>query len=236
MHFKHFSSTNPKNGFTMLELGPGDSVLSALFGYLNGAEAIYLLDVGSFASADIDLYRDAYDRWCKKNLLVRKPPDFKSFDAFLSSINALYLFDGLSGFENIKDSSVDFIFSHSVLEHVRKSEIDNVLSELYRISKPGAISSHNVDYMDHLGGAQNNLLFSDAIWESAFFAESGFYTNRIPADVLHQKIRDVGFNIIQEEFGSWTNGAMRLDAVHVDLRNGYNQERSAPTSSLQLSK
>ena len=64
MHFKHFSSTNPKNGFTMLELGPGDSVLSALFGYLNGAEAIYLLDVGSFASADIDLYRDAYDRWC----------------------------------------------------------------------------------------------------------------------------------------------------------------------------
>jgi hypothetical protein len=36
-----------------------------------------------------------------------------------------------------------------------------------------------VDLRDHLGGALNNLRFSERIWESEFFARSGFYTNRI---------------------------------------------------------
>ena len=236
IHFTHFAKRKSKTGFTMLELGPGDSVLSALYAYLNGAGASYLLDVGNFASTDMRIYKDAFAKWCEKNIQKRPQPDFSSFNSFLMSINAQYFVDGPKGFQNIRDNSIDFIFSHSVLEHIRKAEFDIVFSELFRISKTGVISSHNIDYMDHLGGAQNNLRFSDAVWESRFFAESGFYTNRIPPHVLHKKVRDVGFKVLRERFGSWKGAAVDSKNIHSDLRDEYVQKLSAPTSSMVLSK
>lgn len=236
MHFKNFSSAKRKNRFSMLELGPGDSLLSALFGYLNGAETIYLLDVGNFADTDVKLYKNAFDRWCEEHVLIRPAPDFGSFDSFLSSINAFYLVGGLAEFRNIESGTVDFSFSHSVLEHVRKAEIDSLLLELYRVSAPESTSSHNVDYMDHLGGAQNNLRFSDAVWESGFFVKSGFYTNRIPPHIMHQKMRNVGFNVIHEGFGVWNTSLIEDSEVHPDLRGDYDHRLSAPTSSIILSK
>jgi hypothetical protein len=236
MHFKHFLKKNSQSGFNMLELGPGDSALSALYGYLNGAKKIYLLDVGNFASTDMDIYERAFENWCKKNELKTARPNFSCFNKFLSSINAFYFVNGVKSFEKIKDNSIDFVFSHSVLEHIRKAEINQVFSELFRVSKAGVICSHNVDYMDHLGGAQNNLRFSDALWESSFFAESGFYTNRISAHVLHQKVRDAGFTVLRERFGTWKGAAAESENIHPDLKDEYVRELSAPTSSMLLSK
>lgn len=236
MHFAHFAKSQPQGGFKMLELGPGDSILSALYGYLNGAGAVYLMDVGRFASTNLSIYKTAYDKWCAENVTNRPEPDFSSFDRFLLSINAHYFFGGLGDFNKISNHSIDFIYSHSVLEHVRIARFDNLISELFRISKPNAICSHNIDYMDHLGGGQNNLRFSHAIWESEFFARSGFYTNRIPAHILHQKIRDAGFNVIQEQFGLWRGKALPPGAVHAELRACYVQELSAPTSSIVVTK
>lgn len=236
LHFRHFSNLRQKSGFTVLELGPGDSALSALYAYLHGANAIYLIDVGDFVNTSVNTYRNAYDRWCETNVTTRKSPDFKSFACFMSSVNAIYLTNGVDDLQNIKANSIDFIFSHSVLEHVRKDKLDNVLRELYRISAIEAISSHNVDYMDHLAGGQNNLYFSDAVWESEFFANSGFYTNRIPPHRMHQKISDAGFNVIYEQFGSWSILSLEESEVHRDLRGDYNRRLSAPTSSLVLTK
>ena len=236
MHFKHFSDQKCQSSFNMLELGPGDSALSGLYGYLNGAENTYLLDVGSFASRDMNIYRSAFETWCEHNELKRPQPDFSCFEKFLTSIHTHYCTNGLTDFKIIKDGSIDFSFSHSVLEHVRKADFNVLLEELYRVSKLGAISSHNIDYMDHLGGGQKNLKFSTAVWESDMFANSGFYTNRIPPHILHKKVRDSGFRILQEQFGSWPSGAMSLEEVHVDLRDVYNQELSAPTSSLKFSR
>lgn len=50
--------------------------------------------------------------------------------------------------------------------------------ELGRVLKPDGICVHRVDLNDHLGGCLNNLRFTDAIWESVLFRESGFYANR----------------------------------------------------------
>ena len=63
--------------------------------------------------------------------------------------------------------------------------------------------SHNINYKDHLGESLNNLRFSEQIWESDLFANSGFYTNRIPAVEMHQYFKNVGFNLIVEDYGRW---------------------------------
>ena len=45
------------------------SILSALYGYLNGAGAVYLMDVGRFASTNLSIYKTAYEKWCAKNVM-----------------------------------------------------------------------------------------------------------------------------------------------------------------------
>jgi len=66
-----------------------------------------------------------------------------------------------------------------VLEHVRKHEFLDTMRECFRVLTVEGVASHRVDLKDHLGGSLNNLRFSERIWESEFFVNSGFYTNRI---------------------------------------------------------
>ena len=92
----------------------------------------------------------------------------------------------------IEDNSIDYIFSHSVMEHIRKYELDSLIREMFRVLKPNGVISHNINYKDHLGESLNNLRFSEKLWESNLFANSGFYTNRVPALEMHNLFKRNG--------------------------------------------
>jgi len=79
----------------------------------------------------------------------------------------------------VPSESVDFSFSHVVLSCVWKSDFNKLVEELYRIMKPNGASYHTIDLKDYLGGALNNLRFSEATWEGDLFSKSKFYSNRI---------------------------------------------------------
>ena len=234
MHFKHFKVRQPGSGFTMLELGPGDSLSAALFGYVYGARRTYLVDVGNFVSQDMMLYSDMFDQIVGTQPETIARPDFRSLDTMLDSIGAVYLCDGVDSLKTIERGSVDFLFSHSVLEHIKLAELEELLAQLFRISKVGSIASHNIDYMDHLGGGQNHLRFSKDLWESEFLSTSGFYTNRIPAGLMHQNLKRYAYEPIQEQFGTWASSDLQLPLhkIHGDLRKTYQQFGSVPTSSI----
>lgn len=91
--------------------------------------------------------------------------------------------------------SIDFIWSQAVLEHIRKSEFLDTMLELHRILRPNGVCSHVVDLKDHLGGALNNLRFSEKLWESNFMASSGFYTNRIRYSEMLDIFHQAGFSV-----------------------------------------
>lgn len=174
----------PKNGLTVLELGPGDSLLTALFARAWGATRTILIDAAPLASCDVTLFHRAVD------LLQQEAPheaarvaDVKRLDRtedVPAALNATYLTDGLASLRSIPTASVDFAVSRAVLEHVRLRNFAEMMKHLRRVTRAGGVGSHRVGIDDHhLGGALNNLRFSEAIWESEFFARSGFYTNRI---------------------------------------------------------
>ena len=94
----------------------------------------------------------------------------------------------------IPGRSVDFLWSHAVLEHVRLGEFLDTLQELRRVIRPDGICSHRVDLMDHLCCELNNLRFPEDLWESDFFARSGFYTNRIRHSEMLDLFREAGFS------------------------------------------
>lgn len=179
-------------GKLILELGPGDGVATAVIAASVGARAV-LVDAGAFVREDVAPYQAL-----AKVLAMRgmSPPDLskcETLDHVLTKCNARYLTNGLASLREIDSESVDLIFSQAVLEHVRRYEFQETLLQCARVLKDDGICSHQVDLRDHLGGALNNLRFSERIWESRFFAGSGFYTNRIQFTSMLKHFRRAGF-------------------------------------------
>ncbi len=165
-------------GKVVLEIGPGDSIATAIIAASYGAKAI-LVDVGKFATNDMSKYDDIIVILKRAGL---NPPDIsaaKSSEEILTACNAEYLTDGLKSFSFVETSSVDLVFSQAVLEHIRKQDFIHMMKECFRVLTCEGVASHRIDLKDHLGGSLNNLRFNEYIWESNFFANSGFYTNRI---------------------------------------------------------
>ena len=97
-----------------------------------------------------------------------------------------YKTDGIKSYAEIPDSSIDLIWSKSVLEHIHLEKFESILKELHRVLKSGSVSVHSIDFRDHLSGGINNLRFSKNIWESYLFRNSGFYTNRLrPSQMIN---------------------------------------------------
>lgn len=191
-------------GFTALELGPGDSLLSALIARSYGASKIILSDAGAFASKDIALYHIAAAELREDYGL--DVPDISSADnveKMLEICRAEYLTDGLSGLLRVHDDSIDFIWSHSVLEHVRKADFEPTMRTLARILKKDGVISHIVDLQDHLNYALNNLRFSDRLWECDIIANAGFYTNRIGYKTALDVMKNSGVVVANTQTGQW---------------------------------
>ncbi len=218
----------------ILELGPGDSILSAILGYASGAKQTYLVDAGEFSRKDVAFYISIANEMSGKGLQVPDLTKVNSFEDVLKACNAQYLTDGVSSLRTIPSDTVDFLWSHSVLEHVRKHELHHMLDEIRRVMKPGALSSHNIDYQDHLEFSLNNLRFSEKIWESSFFVNSGFYTNRVPAVKLHGMFKNSGFEVLKEEFGKWPGLPLKRSLLHNEFRAFADADLLNRTSSVLL--
>lgn len=165
-------------GKTILEIGPGDSVATAIVAACYGAKTI-LIDAGPFAKTDMNAYQKLTETLQHAGLTPPNISAAETLDDVLAICDARYLTQGLKSFSSIETGTVDFIFSQAVLEHVRKHEFLETMRECFRVLTPEGVASHRVDLKDHLGGSLNNLRFSERVWESTFFVRSGFYTNRI---------------------------------------------------------
>ena len=220
----------------ILELGPGDGISSAIYSTVVDSPKIYLIDVKPFANKDISPYIDIINTLPKDKSLKFNIKKIKSINDILNELNASYLTDGLSSLKSIKDNSIDYLFSHSVMEHIRFSEVQQTIKEIYRILKPNGIISHNINYKDHLADSLNNLRFPKKIWESDFFANSGFYTNRIPAIEMHNLFKKYNFEFYYENFSSWVNMPIKRRYIDKYFHKYSNKELMNCTSSFIAKK
>ncbi|MEQ8384488.1 MAG: methyltransferase domain-containing protein [Coleofasciculus sp. A1-SPW-01] len=201
---RHLERVRLKPGFISLELGPGDSLFSALLSQAFGGSVSYLVDNGDYAIRDIQFYKTMATFLSKKGLRVPTLSNVQSVEEILAHCNAHYLTTGLSSLQTLPEGSVDFIWSNAVLEHVRRAEFLDLLKELRRVIRKDGVCSHEIDLRDHLGGALNNLRFSESIWESNFMAKSGFYTNRIQFFQMLELFRQARFEVEVVEVNRWS--------------------------------
>ncbi len=192
-HFERAVFARKDQPFVTLELGPGFTVFSAVIARAFGASATYAVDASPLATTDVQLYRDFASYMRENNLNPPPIENCTSVDEVLQKCDGTYLTQGLQSLKTIPTASVDFVFSHSVLQHVRRKDFVPMLAELRRIQRPDGVSSHMISISDILGGNLNDLRFSQKTWESDLMANSGFYTNRIRYNEYLNYFREAGF-------------------------------------------
>jgi hypothetical protein len=80
-----------------------------------------------------------------------RPDQIISLDALLDLCHARYATDGLEALRRIPTASVDFVWSHAVLQHVKHQDFYDTMVELRRILRDDRACSHVIDFSDMLG-------------------------------------------------------------------------------------
>lgn len=181
-------------GSTVVELGPGDSVSTAVIAKALGAKRVILVDVGDFATRDVGKYQRLADYLRREGLTPPELTGCTSREEVLTLCGGEYHTHGLASLRALSTEIADFLFSHAVLAHVRRAELGETLRETFRVTKSGGSCSHQIDLRDHLGGALNQLRFSDRLWEAQWMARSGFYSNRFRFGQLLDMLSQAGWD------------------------------------------
>lgn len=197
----------------VVELGPGGSNLSALIGGLQGVEETILIDLQKI-NKTLELEAEENYHEIRKKLKTENPRGFES-------IKYKYFQYGLKSFQYIESDSVDYLWSHVVLQHVSLQEFPSLISELHRVCKDGAIMSHKVDFKDCICAGLNNMRFSDDVWNSIRFQRSGFYTNRLRRNDMLKYFEREGFRILKVEDNYFEKSPIKWEQCSADIKNRY---------------
>ncbi len=215
-HLKLLSAKNEE--FTVLELGPGDSLFSIVIAKSFGASRTWLVDSGPFAIIDMNSYTELFNYLRLQGIAVQWATEPQTADDLLKKCNGVYLTDGVNSLARLPASSVNYCFSNAVLEHIPKSEFTLLAKELFRVLKPDGISVHRVDLKDHLGGGLNNLRFSEMTWEGSLFRKSGFYTNRFRCGEMLAMFEQAGFDCRLPRMLRWETLPMKRNKMAIPFR------------------
>lgn len=217
-HFDRTRVAARDGGCTILELGPGDSLFTALLGYAFGAGRVYLVDVARYARVDLAPYHAMARYLEEKGHRVPDLTGVASLEQLLERCGARYLTDGLRSLREIPSAAVDLVWSQAVLEHVRRAEFLDIQRELRRMLHPGGGASHRVDLKDHLGERLNHLRFSTGVWESDFMYRSGFYTNRIRYRQMLALFEQAGFRVEWVAPNRWERPPVKRSELAPEFR------------------
>ncbi len=203
---EHFSRARPERGgdrFGCLELGPGNTLFTALIAPAFGFTEAILVDTGAFAADALPPYRNMAARLAADALPTPLLEGCRTLADVLRAAGARYLTGGLASLRELPPRSVHFAFSHAVLEHVRRAEFEPTMRELARILHRDGVASHRVDLTDHLSGRLDNLRFAERRWESDLFAKSGFYTNRLRLPEILAACESAGLSVEVSGIERW---------------------------------
>ncbi|WP_437849492.1 methyltransferase domain-containing protein [Sorangium sp. So ce363] len=99
----------------------------------------------------------------------------------------------------LPDESVDVVFSNNVLEHVTHDAIRDIMTETWRVLRPGGLAIHNVNCGDHYShfdstiSQLNYLRYSPATWKK--WDNAFLYQNRLRASDFMKLARESGLDV-----------------------------------------
>jgi SAM-dependent methyltransferase len=177
-----------------LELGPGNSFISAYTFLAHGARKVIQVDKFS-RRLETDRQRDYFRRELAYFFEVEgldKAP-YAGPEGINPSL--IELIEGDIIELDLKETA-DFVFSKSVLEHVKDPA--GTVASLARLTKRGGIAYHTIDMRDHynFGNPFKFYKYTRHVWETYLTREGISYTNRMRCDEFEQLFVENGFEIV----------------------------------------
>lgn len=190
----------------LLEIGPGANVAQGVIFAMTGTRKYYALDI----------YRDPqfYNRYSYEAvaaLLSSVAPHSvtsKSETIFRVSGDKVefnpekleYLYPHQSYDIPLSPRSVDYVFSHSVFEHI--SDPEATIKAIFQLLPSGGLTAHHFDLRDHTDFSKplEFLKFDAATWKSRFDERTvHLYMNRWRLSDFKATFEKVGFRILKIE-------------------------------------
>jgi len=201
-----------RDGAAMLELGTGWIHWFSLYLRLHADMSVDLFDV--WDNRQFGALKSAFSKLAKKWQGTSPRPSevegrlgqllqCRSFDELYDAFNLAYCIDDAGSLAGYKDAGYDCVFSFHVLEHVPVGSIDDSVSNIFRMLKPGGISIHQIGIDDHLShydkkeSAKNYLRYSTKTWKR-WFENAVQYHNRLQKADYEQLFKDAGFELLDE--------------------------------------
>jgi predicted SAM-dependent methyltransferase len=204
--------------FVGMEIGPGNSQISALCLASFGASKVVYIDKGTLSTT-------TDEQWAQMEEVLHQSnstsPRFSPTNVARPEIE--FWTNGTDDLERIAPNTINLIWSKDVLEHVYVSELPALLKAQRRAVTDSGVCVHSVDFADHLSGGLVNTYFPNKIWESKWFRQSGFYTNRVSYDEMLQLIDEASFNVTVVDHMAFDSGKVKKGYMRNDFKRKYSQ-------------
>jgi SAM-dependent methyltransferase len=227
-------------GCRVLELGPGKNFGAAVLLACAGAKVTV---ADPYLSPWVDGYHHLFfkyaaEHWQGDTALIGTLLEKGSFDAVIRRLS-----QPAENLSDIADSSMDVVFSTSVLEHVL--DLGFVAKELNRVSRPAAWHFHSIDLKDHQGYGKSldHLLLSRPVYDEsnrrvqgqrgcqtrasefrAAFESGGFQiVNAIPNTIEDEAyFQDIlaRLRVSDSPYAPWPEDDLRVIEIALHLRKG----------------
>ncbi|PZW37875.1 hypothetical protein C8P66_13927 [Humitalea rosea] len=218
-HVARYRALTGRVPVSVLELGPGRMVARAPAYAALGCREVWFADVEDDAPQDVAAYARVAALAAGRGWAAPDLSAAKDRAAALAACGARLLI-GPEALAAIPAGSVDLIISDVALEHVRRAALPGLLAELRRISAPGALGRHAVDFHDHVGAGLNTLRFSPQFWEGEWVGRSGLYVNRLGLGALLGAFARAGFPVTSvTEALAWPAPPPGAAHIHPELRD-----------------
>ena len=212
-------------GKTVLELGPGNSYINAYNFLMMGAKKVILVDkYPRLIKTDKqrEFFKEEIDHITQK--YGQKLPFIKN-----GKVDSKYIQFIDKDLTEAEVKDVDFIFSNSVLEHIRNVE-DNIKAMSLCLNKNGYML-HNIDLRDHYNFNKPFLFYkySDNTWNKYLTKEGISYTNRWRYDDFMKRFQENGFKTIYEK-----KTTAQLEDIKLDDKFALKKKRYLEVMTLQI--
>jgi SAM-dependent methyltransferase len=168
----------------VLELGSGWEPIIPLLYYLKGCDCVNLFDLNRLIepislkrcldyltvnAPEISKRLECSPEEIRSKLFL--PQSARTLDEMLRHFRLKYFAPHDARTTGLPSSSIDVISSHTVLEHIPPSIIQEILTEFHRILKQEGKSCHLIDNADHWAqkdrsiSAVNFLQFDETFWK-----------------------------------------------------------------------
>jgi ubiquinone/menaquinone biosynthesis C-methylase UbiE len=180
----------PLERLQFLEIGPGANIVHAFALKAAGVEVTLAdLFISTWNDFNDDVARLFVERWCPDAAAMVEQAKMAGRYPFR------LIGEPAEELGSVSTESMGAVFSHAVLEHVY--DLPAAARELYRVTRPGGLHRHQIDFRDHHDFSQplEFLLMNDAEFVESFRDGLCPRGNRWRPSEVVEIFYDAGFEI-----------------------------------------